>query len=68
MRTTGLGMATGLGRMGGIFIPWIAFYLAKINLFSPFLLFAFLSFFTALVDMWLPYDTTGVALDSFSAK
>ncbi|KAL4513139.1 hypothetical protein ABPG72_017824 [Tetrahymena utriculariae] len=63
IRTTGVGMANGIGRSGGSLMPWISFYLQKINLFAPFLLFSCLSLLTALVDFILPYDTLGRDLD-----
>jgi hypothetical protein len=40
IRTTGVGMANGIGRLGGVIMPWICYYLADRNLLSPFILFA----------------------------
>jgi putative MFS transporter len=57
-------MANGIGRMGGVVMPWICFYLATINLFSPFLLFSFISVVAACSDFFFPYDTMGKDLDS----
>jgi len=64
IRTTGIGMANGIGRMGGVIVPWISMSLMHINLLSPFLLFSAISLLTALMDLWIPFDTTGIELDS----
>jgi putative MFS transporter len=56
-------MANGVGRTGGIFMPWICLALAKQELFLPFLLFSSMAFFMAFFDCFLPFDTTGQALD-----
>ncbi|EGR32712.1 major facilitator superfamily protein, putative [Ichthyophthirius multifiliis] len=64
IRTTGVGMANGIGRSGGGIMPWICMALQKTDIFLPFLLFTCLSFLTALVDFIIPYDTLGRELDT----
>lgn len=55
-------MANGIGRLGGVIMPWICMYLANKSLLSPFLLFALLSIFTGISNCFLPFDTTGMEL------
>ena len=38
-------MANGIGRLGGVIMPWICYYLADRDLLSPFILFAGKSLF-----------------------
>lgn len=64
IRTTGLGMANGIGRLGGIIMPWACVGLVQINLFAPFVVFAALSFIASTFSYMFPYDTTGKDLDS----
>mmetsp|Transcript_18270 Transcript_18270/g.1602 ORF Transcript_18270/g.1602 Transcript_18270/m.1602 type:complete len:117 (+) Transcript_18270:171-521(+) len=64
IRTTGIGMSNGVGRTGGILMPWICLFLVSIDLMSPFLLFSFVAISTAILDISLPYDTLGRDLDS----
>jgi len=45
IRTTGVGMANGIGRLGGVVMPWICLYLSSIDLLSPFLLFAGIKYY-----------------------
>ena len=64
-------MANGVGRLGGVIMPWLCMYLAQKNLLSPFLLFSGklyklfegLSLLTSLSNFGLPFDTTGKELD-----
>jgi MFS family permease len=59
IRTTGIGMANGIGRIGGVVMPWICFSMSDHDLFSPFLLFGSLSIFTAVINLTFPIDTEG---------
>ena len=63
-RTTGLGMASGVGRLGGMAMPWVCVTLSEINPVAPFLAFAALGIVVGVVNFLLPYDTTGKALDT----
>ena len=63
-RTTGLGMASGIGRLGGMAMPWVCVSLADINPVAPFLAFACLGMVVGIINFLLPYDTTGKALDT----
>ena len=62
-RTTGLGMASGLGRLGGIMMPWICVILSDISPVAPFLSFVVLAAICGVVNFLLPFDTTGKPLD-----
>ena len=64
VRTTGIGMANGVGRLGGMVMPWICFALIEYDLFSPFLAFCALALLSSMLSAALPYDTTGRELDS----
>ena len=64
IRGTGIGMANGVGRIGGVFMPFIVMYLTtNVQMFSPFLLFAVLGLVTFLTNLGLPNDTLGKELD-----
>ena len=63
IRTTGLGIASGLGRVGGIFMPWICNSLSNYDLLSPFLLFALITLLMSVFTFQLPYDTLGREMD-----
>lgn len=56
-------MANGIGKIGGVIMPWVCLMLASINLILPFLLFAFQCLTVALLNFLLPYDTLGRELD-----
>lgn len=63
VRTTGLGMANGIGRIGGIIMPWICAELMQIDLYGPFAIFFLMSCGGALMSYWLPFDTREKDLD-----
>lgn len=63
IRTTGVGMANGIGRLGGVVMPWICIYLSTMDLLSPFLLFAAISLLTSVSNFYLPFDTLGKEID-----
>ncbi|CAD8099055.1 unnamed protein product [Paramecium sonneborni] len=63
IRTTGVGMANGVGRLGGVIMPWICLYLSSFDLLSPFLLFTVISLMTSLTNCFLPYDTLGKEIE-----
>ena len=63
IRTTGLGMANGVGRLGGIVMPWVCVGLVQVNLFAPFVAFSSLCFISSTFSSLFPYDTTGKDLD-----
>ncbi|EGR32447.1 major facilitator superfamily protein, putative, partial [Ichthyophthirius multifiliis] len=63
IRTTGLGIANGVGKFGGVLMPWICNQLSEIDLLSPFLLFAFITLIMAILTMQLPFDTLGREID-----
>jgi MFS transporter, putative metabolite:H+ symporter len=63
IRTTGVGMANGVGRFGGVVMPWICMYMAGVDLLSPFLLFAMIAVITSISNFFLPYDTMGKELE-----
>lgn len=63
IRTTGIGFANAIGRLGGVIMPWVCIPLMDHNLFSPFLVLAIICLLAALADCFLPFDTTGRDLD-----
>ena len=63
IRTTGIGLANGLGRIGGVLMPWVCVGLVQIELYSPFLFFGGLCALAAVTSFLLPFDTTGKDLD-----
>ena len=57
-------MSAGVGRLGGIAMPWSCTMLSNISLLAPFYAFAFIGILSAILSMFLPYDTTNKELDS----
>lgn len=66
-RTTGLGMGSGIGRLGGMSMSWVCVSLANIDPVAPFLAFATLAMIAGIINYLLPFDTTGRALDTFES-
>ncbi|KAL4461092.1 hypothetical protein ABPG72_006954 [Tetrahymena utriculariae] len=64
VRTTGIGMANSVGRIGGILMPWICAKLQEYDILLPFLLFSVLSLSMSALLTLLPYDTLGRDIDS----
>jgi len=62
-RTTGIGMASGASRIGGIIMPWVSIYSFKISPAAPFVIFSVACMIAALAGFMLPYDTMGRELD-----
>ncbi len=62
IRTTGIGTAIAVGRVGGILMPWVTMGLMSIDLLLPFLLFSFLGFSVTFLDCYLE-ETLGKDLD-----
>ena len=67
-RTTGIGFASGVGRIGTIFMPIFYFALEKESILTPFFAFSLLSFFAAFASFKLPFDTAGKDLDSLTVE
>ncbi len=63
-RSTGLGLANGLGRMTGVLMPACYGLLAEQALLAPYLLFAGLALGCFMLNWLFPHDTTGADLDS----
>jgi hypothetical protein len=62
-RTLGFGWSSGIGRMGATLIPFLIFNILEYDLYSPFYIFAIVSFIGSIASFTLPYDTTGRKLD-----
>lgn len=56
-------MANGIGRLGGVIMPWICMYMNSKELRSPFILFSVLSLITSLTNCLLPFETLGKELE-----
>jgi hypothetical protein len=52
-------MANGIGRLGGVIMPWVAMISMRVDFFSPFLLFAVMSLGVGALNLMFPYDTLG---------
>lgn len=63
-RTVGIGMASAVGRLGTVLMPWITIHLRELATRAPFGFFALLSLLSAICGLTLPYDTTGQPLDA----
>jgi len=62
-RTTGLGFASGISRIGGVLMPWITIWALKISPTFTFVTFGAFCMIATGAVMLLPYDTTGKELD-----
>jgi hypothetical protein len=62
-RAVGVGWASGMGRIGGIIMPYIVIPLVMIDPYDPFLGFGIFSAICTAVTYALPYDTLGRPLD-----
>lgn len=62
-RTTGLGFASAMSKVGGAMMPWITVWALKISPTTSFVIFGGLCFLAASAVALLPYDTTGRELD-----
>jgi putative MFS transporter len=64
-RTVGYGFATGVGRLAATLCPFFLLTLFYYDTYSGFLLFTVLSIAGSYASWTLPFDTSGVYLDSF---
>ncbi|XP_051912514.1 putative transporter svop-1 [Hippocampus zosterae] len=67
LRSTGLGLANGLGRMSGVLMPVCYGLLAEQALLSPYLLFGGMALLCFGLNWLFPHDTTGADLDTLEA-
>ena len=63
MRASGIGMASAVGKIGSIVMPWIVVYISNIGAFTPYLIFGGVSAVGSLLTLLLPFDTFARALD-----
>jgi len=61
-RATGMGLATAVGKLSTVFMPWISYRLTDIYILAPFGLFAGLACLAGLVTFKLKIDTRGIDL------
>jgi hypothetical protein len=66
IRTLGFGTASGIGRIGSAFAPYILIHLYYENESLPFLSFFIAALIASLLAITLPFDTTGLKLDGFN--
>lgn len=64
-RTVGYGFATGVGRFAATISPFVLLSLFYYDVYSGFIIFAILSIFAVYSSHTIPYDTTGLFLDTF---
>jgi len=62
-RTSGLGIASGVGKIGASMMPWFCVTAYEYSTFAPIILFAIVSGIGAVASYMIPYDTSGRALD-----
>ena len=58
-----IGAGLGIGRIGGIIMPWICAEIMEIDLYGPFMVFFLMSSLTAFLSYYLPFDTREKDLD-----
>lgn len=63
MRASGIGMASAVGKLGSIVMPWIVIYISNIGTFIPYLIFGAVSGLGGFITMALPFDTYNRELD-----
>ena len=64
MRANGIGLASGVGRLGGIAMPWLVVYLNAIGLYLPYALFGIIAGGAAIFTFLMPFDTYNRELDA----
>ncbi|CAD8173064.1 unnamed protein product [Paramecium octaurelia] len=64
LRTTGLGTAVAIGRLGVILMPWSCMIISQYSIIAPFLLFSIASFLGSIFTCFIPFDTLGKSLDN----
>jgi len=62
-RVTGFGIATGIGGVAGVVMPWIVIEAMKVAKNFSFVIFAICCIFCLIATFVLKIDTTGKALD-----
>jgi len=58
-RATGMGLATAVGKLSTVFMPWICYRLSEIYLLAPFGCFAVLAVLAGFATLKLTIDTRG---------
>jgi putative MFS transporter len=64
IRSTGVGAASGFGRVGGIFMPFVLLQAVEINVYLPFVCFFIICIFGGICTYLFPYDTFNKELDT----
>ena len=67
-RTTGLGLASAMSRIGGVVMPWVCVWTLNISSTGPFVAFGVFCLVATIAVTLLPYDTTGRELDTAQEK
>ncbi|EGR30640.1 major facilitator superfamily protein, putative [Ichthyophthirius multifiliis] len=65
VRTTGLGLNSGMSRFGGILMPWISFEFFIFGENGPFLAFGIVSAISAIAAFTINHDTRNIILDQY---
>jgi len=68
IRGTGIGMASGISRIGGIIMPYIGINFLSLGAYFPYLLFGISALIAGVVCIFIPYDTTNRELDLIEDK
>lgn len=57
MRASGIGLASSVGKIGSILMPWIVIYLSRMGTFVPYTIFSGFCLLAFSMTLCLPYDT-----------
>lgn len=66
-RTLGFGTASGIGRIGSAFAPYILIQLYYEDESYPFMSFFIAALVASIAAITLPFDTTGIKLDGHNS-
>lgn len=68
VRTKGLGICSGMGRIGSIIMPFILIPLDLWNQWAVYMLFGILSFLASIITLFLIDETMNKSLDNTTLK
>lgn len=57
IRSTGLGIATAVGGLGSLLMPWIGIYLMNVYKYLPYLIYGILALISSIIVRYIKYET-----------
>ena len=63
MRASGVGLASSVGKIGSIIMPWLVIYISRMGIFLPYSIFSGFAFLAFVLTLFLPFDTYQRELD-----